>query len=79
MLCVWWKGVGCCDQETNFSAEKAEPLRRLNDHANGFLAEVEGREALPMRRSQCITILPHMFGFFVSECMHNVCLIMRVP
>lgn len=36
---------------------KAGPLKRLNDYANGFLAEEEGREALPQkdRQSQFLT------------------------
>lgn len=55
MLCVWWRGVGCCNHETNISAEKAGPLKRLNDHANGFLAEEEGREALPQRETESIS------------------------
>lgn len=44
-LCVWRREKGFCNRETNISAEKAGPLKRLNDHANGFLAEEEGREA----------------------------------
>lgn len=37
---------------TNISAEKAGPLKQLNAHANGYLAEEEGREAQSLERER---------------------------